>query len=209
MRRLLRILLNAATAVSLVLCVATAAMWVRSRGGRDEVSFITQRSSPNGGWGWREWAAVSEHGELLLRTGHRDYRNPENIRYYKWTLLKQWPQWSHDRRTDHPYIVYGPVSYWNRIGFYAHRGWEYQTRWTPAGSFRSVAVPDWVLLLIFALPPLLRSRRLLSIRRYGPGLCRACGYDLRATPERCPECGTAIVAAIGPAREGMGVKAGV
>ena len=58
-----------------------------------------------------------------------------------------------------------------------------------------VAVPWWYLALLACATPaqmlakaLWRQRR--SERRRRSGRCLACGYDLRATPERCPECGS-------------------
>lgn len=57
-------------------------------------------------------------------------------------------------------------------------------------TLRVLAVPDWLLAMATALYPAtwaLRARFRYRARR--SGLCPRCGYDLRATPARCPECG--------------------
>ncbi|HEY8668687.1 MAG TPA: hypothetical protein VIL86_18715 [Tepidisphaeraceae bacterium] len=56
-----------------------------------------------------------------------------------------------------------------------------------------ILLPSWFLALLFSLLPALRLRRwLLDRQRNRPGFCRQCGYDLRATPGRCPECGMVV-----------------
>lgn len=65
--------------------------------------------------------------------------------------------------------------------------------YTMDDHFFGAVVPYWAVSLILATLPLLwvtaRLRTLLSARRRYSGLCPVCGYDLRATPDRCPECG--------------------
>ncbi len=49
-------------------------------------------------------------------------------------------------------------------------------------------IPDWFIFGCAAA--VFWYSRKNSKREPRPGFCQACGYDLRATPGRCPECGT-------------------
>jgi hypothetical protein len=59
---------------------------------------------------------------------------------------------------------------------------------------RFVGLPIWFLAWAFAMPPAIAlQRHRKRQRRIRNGLCLACGYDLRASGERCPECGASRV----------------
>ena len=59
-----------------------------------------------------------------------------------------------------------------------------------------ITAPYPVFILATTALPLLWLRR--RSRRALPGFCSMCGYDLRATLERCPECGTSLPVANRP-----------
>src|SRR4051812_43494619 len=53
-----------------------------------------------------------------------------------------------------------------------------------------VIAPYWFLLILTLLLPVRwTAPAVRARRRRGAGLCPRCGFNLRATPGRCPECG--------------------
>ena len=62
---------------------------------------------------------------------------------------------------------------------------------------RELILPYWILALVTGFLPATFAVRAVKrrSRTRQSGVCPECGYDLRATPNRCPECGTLPVPA--------------
>ena len=75
-------------------------------------------------------------------------------------------------------------------------GWL--TIWKPdcnlfRGFYGYIGVPFWPLILVLGSTLCISWIRLRRRRkRKQLGLCLECGYDLRGSGERCPECGTLV-----------------
>jgi len=77
----------------------------------------------------------------------------------------------------------------------AHTYWGFKLdRWKRSqpglhGDSLDLVMPYWFLATLSAILPLIAFRRWIRSRHHDPSACPTCGYDLRATPDRCPECG--------------------
>jgi hypothetical protein len=96
-------------------------------------------------------------------------------------------------------------SYWYRIinghqGEFAQMNFGLGNNLPPTTGIERIGpflgVPVWAVVFIAAVLPciwIMRTRkRRIAEMRLSRSLCVHCGYDLRATPDRCPECGETV-----------------
>jgi hypothetical protein len=174
-RRLRRILLKAATVLSLLLCAATGALWVRSYRTIDDVSYVADGPLPS-----VSYFANSVDGGMTLDRFVRSAPSPPTPGRVPAGF---------SARHGEPRRFRPPL---NWLGFGA------DVRTGPFGIQYEVVVPYYAVVLITSVLPALALWRYVRRPRRADGHCPKCGYDLRATPERCPECGRGTAAQDAP-----------
>jgi hypothetical protein len=175
-----RRLWNILAIVSMLVCIALLVVWVRSYFYQDGFGYTSITGGRYRAWGFSSWT-----GSIMYM--HSDY--PIGDKQVDLGL-----RWSSSRRRAISFLTS-----WSHWGFWAFSANMYPNDPNGGVPFTQAGVPYWALCILTAVAPSLwwlshRRRRKWRHR----GLCRVCGYDLRATPHRCPECGTAVAPSASP-----------
>jgi hypothetical protein len=162
---------NLLTAGSLLLCAAVVSLWARTD---EKTAALEWWSVGPPGFEFRVRGAYARGGTAGFYAG--DYPagltgGTYELHYHRDRSGRRWP------RTP------------RTLGFAGAR--SDPVRGAAGVPWRELRVPCWFLLLVAGSPAAWRAGRVMAgARRRRRGLCQACGYDLRATPDECPECGT-------------------
>jgi hypothetical protein len=202
--------LDLLAAVSLVVFLAMLALWARGYWARDGIWYSTDTAryslhSYRGRiWIWRlsGGRAASDGVWTTSAKLHRGWAwdsTPDSW-YEQFKSSRKWGMSAEQFTLAAPATGYSPsvpgAVDWQVLGFRFLRNDSWtpiaQLQWGyPTARSAAVFIPQCAIALLLGLLPAATLFRLLRRRRrMKRGLCPLCGYDLRGSPNRCPECGT-------------------
>jgi hypothetical protein len=190
MSRLFRI----ATICSSVLCLLVLPVWIHSYWRIHQISWLPRRGSNvaitfvDAGLGVvaasRYWCGADFAQKYRLKSGYLSFPAPVNPAN-RWMAIDSCADEARGKST---------------ILDLRFAGIDLVVGRDDPGLTWLVALPCWLLACLSAIfPSIAIWRHRKARRRARQGLCPRCGYDLRATPERCPECGRLSPGATSPA----------
>jgi hypothetical protein len=178
-----RWMLHGAALLSLLTFVSVVILWPSVGPGYDGVCRGEERSAE--GIARTDWLLMGPHAlcwsTSVIKLIRRD--RPDSVR------------WKEYHSSDHKLTTFWTVR--RTEGGFEGLGFRYESYPSSGHQLlsRLIELPYWLILAASTVAPCLDVRRSLRAwKRRSQGLCLRCGYDLRASTERCPECGTPIPA---------------
>jgi hypothetical protein len=171
------------SALSLLLFVAVCVLWVRSYWVADHIQW-THRQMESAQYAERYFTLISDRGtfdvSLMVFLTQRRLVRQELIERYGGNGVAQW---SYSGLAPEVVLRRSKSRWWPDYDAVDHG-----SRQARLDRLRALIVPYWRMAVLAAVCPSLWLVRSLR-RRSRDGRCPSCGYDLRATPDKCPECG--------------------
>jgi hypothetical protein len=161
------------SAFSLLLCLALLVLWIVDRG-------TTTSREAHASVGWHSYGIYVCDGNIYLGafTNHGPTYRINLATDHRWSLAMYCMAVLYERNgplAGHPFSV---------------GSWKDRPMDEVFAAARVTSMPSWFAAAVLGILPTLWSRRFFVQKRLrAKGRCPTCGYDLRATPERCPECG--------------------